>query len=116
VVIHDRVHVDGGIASAVSFELARLPDHLVVAVDVVGMPVGDPLRIPGRLEAALGASQLMMQASTRLKLAQWQPDILIRPPVNEFRVLDFLRARTIIERTGSVRAELRDRLSALLAG
>jgi NTE family protein len=112
--INGRVHVDGGIASAVSFELARLPEHIVVAVDVVGMPVGDPARVPSRIEAALGASQLMMQAMTRLKLAQWHPDVLIRAPVDGFGVLDFLRARRIIEHTAIVRDELRRKLQPLL--
>ncbi len=115
IMIDGRVHIDGGIASAVAFELVRAPDYCVVAVDVVGMPVGTPSRVPGRLEAAFGASQLMMHAVTRMKLKQWQPDILIRPAINQFRVLDFLRARTIIDHTRPTRAELRHQLEKLLA-
>ncbi|MFZ1814655.1 MAG: patatin-like phospholipase family protein [Rhizobiaceae bacterium] len=114
VMINGRVHVDGGIASPVPIELVDGENRLVVAVDVVGMPEGNPSVIPGRIAAAFGASQLLMQSVIDMKLKLHQPDLLIRPAVNEFRVLDFLQAEKIIERTRPTRAETRTRLEQLL--
>ncbi len=115
VMINGRVHIDGGIANPVAFDLVEAPNRIVVAVDVVGMPQGDGFTPPKRIEAAFGASQLMMQSLIEMKLRLHKPDILIRPEANEFRVLDFLHARKIIERTRGTREETRQKLDAVLA-
>ncbi|MEZ5871791.1 MAG: patatin-like phospholipase family protein [Nitratireductor sp.] len=115
VMINGRVHIDGGIANPVAFDLVEAPGRIVVAVDVVGMPEGDPAKVPGRIEAAFGASQLLMQSLIQMKLRLHSPDLFIRPAVNEFRVLDFLKAATIIERTRATRAETRSKLERLLS-
>lgn len=114
VTIGGRIHVDGGIANPVPFDLVAGAGRIVLAVDVVGMPVGDGARIPSRIEAAFGASQLMMQSITAMKCAVHKPDILIRPQANEFRVLDFLRVRTILERTRHAKEETKRSLERIL--
>ena len=114
-IVGGRVHVDGGIANPVAFDLVEAPDRIVVAVDVIGVPQGDdPSRIPSRVEAAFGASQLLMQSLIRMKLKLHTPDLLVRPAVDEFRVLDFLRAQTIIDHTRPTRTEMRAQLERLL--
>lgn len=114
-IVNGRVHIDGGIANPVAFDIVEAPGRIVVAVDVVGVPEGDdPGQLPSRIEAAFGASQLLMQSITQMKLRAHRPDLLIRPPVNEFRVLDFLHARKIIERTEPTRSEIRSRLERIL--
>ena len=113
--VDGRVHVDGGISSPVPFDLAEAPDRIVLAVDVIGSPRGDdPGRIPSRVEVAFGATQLMMQSLIAMKLKMHKPDMLVRPAVNEFRVLEFLRAKAIIDRTRPTRVEVRTRLEKLL--
>jgi NTE family protein len=112
--IHGRVHVDGGIANPVAFDLVTAPGRIVLAVDVVGVPQGHPEEIPSRLEAAFGASQLLMQAVISMKLRLHEPDLLIRPDVGDFRVLDFLRVKTILDHTAPTREEVKQRLGALL--
>lgn len=114
-IVNGRVHVDGGISNPVAFDLAEAPGRIVVAVDVIGKPnAEDPTRIPSRIEVAFGASQLLMQSLISIKLQMHTPDLLVRPAVDEFRVLDFLRAEAIIEHTKQTRAEVRSRLEALL--
>lgn len=113
-IVNGRYHIDGGIANPVPFDLVADPDRIIVAIDVVGAPQGDNSKIPSRMEAAFGASQLMMQSMIQLKLQIHQPDLLVRPEVNDFRVLDFLHTEAIIERTKATRAEVRYRLERLL--
>lgn len=114
-IVDGRVHIDGGISNPVAFDLAEAPDRIVIAVDVIGSPkAANPSRIPSRVEVAFGASQLLMQSLIAMKLKLHKPDLLIRPAVDDFRVLDFLRARAIIDHTRPTRTEVRTRLEALL--
>lgn len=113
-IVNGRVHVDGGISNPVAFDLVHGCGFVVVAVDVVGRPTGDPSKLPTRLEAAFGSSQLMMQALTKFKLKFHQPDLLIRPAVSQFRVMDFLHAEAILEKTADSRTEVRQKLARLL--
>ncbi|MCU0789872.1 MAG: patatin-like phospholipase family protein, partial [Nitratireductor sp.] len=76
-IIDGRVHVDGGFANPVPFDIVTAPGRLVVAVDVVGMPRGRDRNMPTRVEAAFGASQLLMHSITRLMLDKHKPDLLI---------------------------------------
>jgi NTE family protein len=116
VLVNGRYHIDGGISNPVPFDLVEGPDRQVVAVDVVGLPDGDPAKMPSRIDAVFGASQLMMQTLTQFKLKHHRPDILIRPPINAYRVLDFLRAEEILAYTQSVREETRVKLEKVMSG
>jgi NTE family protein len=113
--IDGRVHVDGGFVNPVPFDLVMAPGRIVVAVDVVGMPRGKDRNMPTRIEAAFGASQLLMHSITRLMLDRHKPDLLIRPEISEFRVLDFLHTERILKRTEATRVEVRMGLERLLA-
>ncbi|MEZ5801713.1 MAG: hypothetical protein R3D29_16140 [Nitratireductor sp.] len=86
VMINGGVHIDGGIANPVAFDLVEKLSRLVVAW-MVGMPESDPFKLPSRIEAAFGASQLLMQSLIQMKLKLHFSDLFIRPAVNEFRVL-----------------------------
>ncbi len=114
-IIDGDVLIDGGLSNPVPFDLVSAPGRLVVAVDVVGMPRRKQREVPTRMDVAFGASQLMMQTMTRMKLEHHKPDLFIRPPVNDFRVLDFLQAERILRLTAHTRQETREKLEKLLA-
>ena len=113
-IVDGRYMIDGGIINPVPFELVEAPGRIVIAVDVVGKPRGSDDRMPTRVESLFGASQLMMHAATQLKLRLHRPAIFIRPRINEFRVMDFLRAEAILERSKETRVEVRTKLEGLL--
>jgi NTE family protein len=109
----ERILIDGGICDPVPFEiLSGKADH-VIAIDVVGFPDGDETKMPGTIDILFGTSQLMMQSIISLKLKTGHPSIFLRPPVNDYRVLDFLKAKTILERTATVRDELKRAIEAV---
>ena len=110
------VLIDGGITNPLPFD--RLGDgcRFTVAVDVNGGPDGDPARMPAPMEAVVGASQLMQQAIVETKLRVSPPDLLFRPPVSRWRVLDFLQAKTILAETDPLREEAKWWIAALLEG
>ncbi|MDY8109330.1 patatin-like phospholipase family protein [Fulvimarina sp. 2208YS6-2-32] len=102
-----RILVDGGIYNPVPYD--RLKGHcdIVVAVDVNGGPDGDPTLIPTTMDAMIGSSQLMMQALIDLKVRADPPDILVRPRVSPYKVLDFLRAQEILGATGLIKEDVK---------
>ncbi|MEF2547614.1 patatin-like phospholipase family protein [Aurantimonas sp. E1-2-R+4] len=109
-----KVLFDGGIFNPLPFDRLRGKADLVVAVDVNGGPVGSGDTMPTQMEAMFGASQLMMQSITDSKLRMCPPDLLLRPSVSGYRVLDFLRTRQILEETASFKEETKRALGRLL--
>ena len=57
---------------------------------------------------------VMGNAITREKLKHVAPDLMVRPKVGIFRTLDFLQASAILRAAEPAKAEIKDRLAALL--
>ena len=110
--IDGRVMIDGGIYNPVPFDHLAGSADIVIAVDVVGGPDGDGEAMPNRIDSLFGASQLKMQSIIAMKLKAHPPDILLRPPVNRFRVMDFLKAQEVLAATLDVKDELKAALDA----
>ena len=86
-----------------------------IAFDVVGLPTGEAGTLPGRVDVGFGASQLMMQSITNIKLAANPPDLFLRPNVDAFRVLDFLKVKEILKATQPIYDKTCRELERLLA-
>lgn len=105
--IDGRVMIDGGIYNPIPFDHLRGLADIVIAVDVVGGPDGDGRTIPSRIDSLFGASQLMMQSIISMKMKEGAPDILLRPDVGRYRVMDFLRAQDVLNGTAGVKDQLK---------
>ena len=115
VVIGDRIMIDGGIFNPVPFDqLTGLAD-IIIGVDVVGLPSGIPGQPPSTVDMMFGASQLMMQSIIEMKRRAYPPQILLRPEVHQFRVLDFLKAKEILAESQGVAEQLKRDLDAAFA-
>ncbi len=110
-----RVLIDGGAVNPLPYDL--LFDHadIVVAVDVTFGGRARDRRIPTPFESMFGAAQIMQGAITAQKLKMRPPDILVRPPVEQFTVLDFLRVGQILRAAEGAKDELKRELSARMA-
>jgi len=115
VMINGRIMIDGGVCNPVPYEQLMDLADVVIGIDVVGAPEGDGTHPPSRLDSLFGASQLTMQASIALKLKLNPPHIFLRPSVNRFRVLDFFKARDILDEAEHVKDELKRAIDALHA-
>lgn len=102
-----RVLIDGGIYNPVPFDLVEKDADIVIAVDVVGAPSDAERKHPTTVDLMYGATQLMMQSIIANKLRQHPPDILIRPAVSKYRVLDFLKIETLMADTAEIKDELK---------
>lgn len=109
------VLLDGGIYSPLPFDHLRGVADLTLAVDVNGGPEGTGNHLPTPIQAMIGASQLMQQSLVDSKLLIDPPDLLFRPPVSRFGILDFRRTALILEETAGLREEVKQALGRLLA-
>jgi len=105
--IENRIYVDGGIYNPIPFDLLEDMADIVIAVDVVGAPEDRGRATPKSMDLIFGTTQLMMQSIIALKLKTRRPEILLRPRVSHFRVLDFMKVDQVLAETASVRDELK---------
>lgn len=102
-----RIMIDGGICNPVPFDHLKGKADIVIAVDVIGGPDGDPFQMPSAIDAMFGASQLMMQSILTTKRKFEPPEIFLRPSVSRFKFLDFLRVEAVLKESACVKDELK---------
>ncbi|WP_297840403.1 patatin-like phospholipase family protein [uncultured Roseibium sp.] len=111
----DRFLIDGGVVNPLPFDGLRASCDIVIAVDVVGAPVPrDNKDDISMLDSLFGSSQILMQTITKQKLKSDQPDILVSPPHDSIRVLDFMKAESILDKAESLRTVTREKLEELI--
>ncbi|MDP2803863.1 MAG: patatin-like phospholipase family protein [Phreatobacter sp.] len=110
-----HVLIDGGTINPVPVD--RVTAAVTLAVDVLSesgteRQIDDV--IPDPWDAMFGSVTLMMQVLSAIRLAEHRPTIHLRPPVDAFRVLDFLRAGEIMEACEPVKDEVKRRVTLAL--
>jgi NTE family protein len=113
VVIDHRVLVDGGATNPLPFNLLRDPTCLTLAVDVAGGPT-ERHDVPTAWDCVYMTVMVMTHTIINEQLGHEAPDILIRPNVGTFQALDFLQATAILRASEPSKAEVKEKLSALL--
>jgi NTE family protein len=114
VLIDDKVLIDGGATNPLPFDPLRGTADVVVAIDVSGEPSDERRDIPTPWECLATTVLVMGTAITSEKLKHGAPDLVIRPRVGLFRTLDFFQASAILRSAEHARAEIREKLKALL--
>ena len=109
-----RILVDGGAVNPLPFRGLVSRADVVIAVDVTGGPVAERAGPPAPFEAMFGTAQIMQHAITAEMLKVSQPDILLVPLVNGFRVLDFFKAAQILSAASPMRDEIKRRIDVIL--
>jgi NTE family protein len=114
-VLHDgQILVDGGATNPLPFEHLRGRADLIVAVEISGPPNAGPSEVPNALECLYATVLVMTHSIMSEKLRHGAPDLLLQPNVGTFRALGFLQASAILRAAEPAKAELRERLTALL--
>jgi NTE family protein len=116
-VIHDgRVLVDGGAVAPLPFEELAGKADLILAVDVSGGVKGHEGELPDPWECLFSTMQIMGRSILIEKLRHGSPDLLVRPNIGTFRMLDFFRASAILRAAEPAKEEVKQKLGALLEG
>ncbi len=112
---HDgRILVDGGAVNPLPFDLLRGAADIVVAVDATGGPAGPNPTVPDPFEALFSTLSVMSHTIIAEKLKSGAPDILLRPNIDAFAMLDFFRISAILRAAEPIKEELKRQLGARL--
>lgn len=115
VVIDGRVLIDGGTTNPLPYDMLTGLADVIVAVDVFGVPSAERADEPSIWESLYITILIMGGAILAAKLKHARPDLLIRPNVTIFRGMDFSQASSIIRSAEAARAEVKEKLAALLS-
>ena len=106
------VLVDGGAVNPLPYDLLFDAADIVIAVDVTFGGRSRNRRLPSPFDSMFGAAQIMQGAITAQKLKLRPPDILVRPAVEQFGVLEFRRAAQIVRAAEGAKDALKRDLEA----
>ncbi len=115
VVIDGRILIDGGTTNPLPFDRLKGLADVTVAVDVFGTPAAERADMPSTWGTVYTTILVMGGAIVAAKLSHSAPDLLIRPNVAIFRTMEFYQASAIIRSAETAKAEIREKLGALLS-
>jgi NTE family protein len=115
VMTEGQVLIDGGATNPLAFDLLSDTADIVVAVDISGEPSEERRDIPNPWECLFTTVLVMGSAITAEKLKHGAPELMIRPKVGIFRALDFFQASAILRAAEPAKAEIKEKLAALMA-
>ena len=115
VAIGGSILVDGGATNPLPFDQLRERADVTIAVDVFGMPDAERNDMPSAWESMFTTLQIMGSAIVAAKHRHAPADLVIRPNVAIFRTLDFYQASAILRTADAVKAEVKEKLGALLS-
>ena len=110
--IAGRVLVDGGLLNPLPVNHLRGRADISMAVDVSANTTEDGSGPPSTVDAMYGAVQIMQQAITEAYLKEYPVDILVKPAVAGFRVLDFFKVDRILADCEPARDDVKRQLDA----
>jgi NTE family protein len=108
-----RVLVDGGAVDPMPFSHLIGRADIIAAVDCSAARDGGD-EIPDPWECIFATLTVMGQTIVAEKLKHGAPDLIVRPNISQFRLLDFFLASAIFRTAEPVKAEVKEKLAALL--
>lgn len=112
--IEGHILIDGGFVNPLPFDVLRDDCAYTMAVDVSATPEYGRTEMPSALEAIIGSTQITLNSIQAEKLRAGAPDVLIRPDVCQYNVLDFFKIATILEESEPIRDQVKHALDAYL--
>jgi NTE family protein len=113
--IDGQILIDGATVNPLPIDHLAGKADILVGIDVSGAArMAGETDMPGAWEAMFGALQIMQRTIVDAKVAQYRPDILIRPNVGSIRALDFGRSSVIFRLAKPAKEELKRKLGSLL--
>jgi NTE family protein len=110
-----QILVDGGATNPLPVDQLRGRADIIVAIDVLGKPAAERSDVPGAWESIFTTIAIMGAAIVAAKNQYGTADLVIRPQVSIFRTLDFAQASAILRSADAIKAEIKEKLGALLS-
>ncbi|MCL5124712.1 MAG: patatin-like phospholipase family protein [Deltaproteobacteria bacterium] len=105
--IGDKVLVDGGVVNLVPYDHIMDRCDVSIVVNVAKARTPGKLETPTVLESILGTFEIMQMAALAERMKHREPDIYIRPEINEVRMFDFNKIEDVFAQTQPAIEELR---------
>lgn len=112
--IDGRLMIDGGFVNPLPFDLLAGRADIVAAIDVSAGAQEARGRTPPFIDTLIGAMQISLRSIIQEKLRSGAPDILIRPNVGPYKVLDFFKFEEIMAACAGCKDEFKRTLDAAL--
>jgi NTE family protein len=114
--IDGRLLIDGGFVNPLPFDLLAGRADVIAAIDVSagGLEARPSGKSPPFIETLIGAMQISLRSIIQEKLLAGAPDILIRPNVSPYKVLDFFKFEEIIANCADCKDEFKRAIDARL--
>ena len=109
-----RILIDGGATDPLPFGCLRGKADVLVASDVSG-GIDERGGVLDPWNSLMATISVMSHTIVQHKLKEGAPDLVLRPNVGIFRMLDFFQASAILRAAEPIKAELKEKLGALLA-
>lgn len=109
-----RVLVDGAAVDPLPFTQLSGKADVVIAVDCSAGRIASA-HVPDAWDAVFATISLMGQSIVAEKLKSRVPNLLVRPPVAAFRMLEFQKASAIIRAGEHIKDEVKKEIAELLA-
>jgi NTE family protein len=110
--IDGRLLIDGGFVNPLPFDLLSGKADIIAAVDVSAGAPESRGKNPTLIETLTGAMQIALRSIIQEKLRAGAPDILIRPNVGPYRVLDFFKFDDILTASAGCKDEFKRAIDA----
>ena len=112
--IDGRLLIDGGFVNPLPFDLLGDSADVIAAIDVSAGAQESRGKNPTLIETLVGATQITLRSIIQEKLRAGAPDILIRPNVGPYRVLDFFKFEEILAASAGCKDEFKREVEAHL--
>jgi NTE family protein len=110
--IDGRLLIDGGFVNPLPFDLLGGKADIIAAVDVSAGAPESRGKNPTVIETLVSAMQIALRSIIHEKLRSGAPDILIRPNVGPYRVLDFFKFDEILAASADCKDEFKRAVDA----
>jgi len=112
--INGRFYIDGGMTNPLPHDVIENDVDIVVACDVNGVRPTMINTAPTTAEVLFGSIQITLHVLTETKLNKHPPTVLVQPPIEDFRLLDFFKLKQILKTTLPIKEDVKRKLDAAI--
>ncbi|AXI47126.1 Patatin [Sulfitobacter sp. SK012] len=109
-----RFYIDGSATNPCPLDILQDQAQHVIAVDVSGGSHGSDAARPNKIDAMYASSQIMQMTIVQYAATKHPKTALLRPPVDSYRSLDFLKTKEILAQTVGLKDQVKAQIDQFL--
>lgn len=109
-----RYYIDGSATNPCPLDVVQGASQNVIAIDVSGGSHGSDTERPNKIDAMYASNQIMQMSIVRHSASKYPKTALLRPPVDSYRSLDFMKAKEILAQTAGLKDQVKAQIDRFL--